>query len=151
MGNTENAAKLIAEKLGDSELLTVAEMKADTFGKYDMILFGSSTWGVGDLQDDWESGIEILRKADLAGKKVGIFGCGDQEMYSDSFVDAIGTLYEAVRGSAEEVVGSWPVDDYEFANSTAVVDGAFVGLPLDEDNQSEMTEERISSWVAGLK
>ncbi len=151
MGNTENAAKKIAEQLGDAELIEVSEMNSDTFAKYDMVLLGSSTWGVGDLQDDWEGAIDVLRDADLSGKKVGFFGCGDQEMYADSFVDALGTLYEAVKDSADAVVGAWPTDNYEFSNSRAVVDGKFVGLALDEDNQSDMTDERISDWVASLK
>ncbi len=151
MGNTEKAAKKIAELIGDSELIEVSAINEETFIKFDMILLGSSTWGTGDLQDDWESKIDTLRDADLAGKKVGFFGCGDQEMYADSFVNALGTLYEAAKDSAREIVGAWPSDDYDFSSSTAIVDGQFVGLALDEDNQPEMSEERIKAWVAGLK
>ena len=150
MGNTENAAKMIAEKLGDAELVSVTEMDGSIFEKYDRILFGCSTWGVGDLQDDWESGIDTIKNVDFSGKQIGFFGCGDQEMYPDSFVDALGTLYEAVKDTAGEIVGKCSVDGYEFSASTAVIDGEFVGLPLDEDNQSEMTSKRITAWVAGL-
>jgi flavodoxin I len=32
-----------------------------------------------------------------------------------------------------------------------VKDGKFVGLVLDEDNQSELTDGRIKNWVAQLK
>ena len=150
MGNTKNAAKKIADLLGDSELFDVAAMTADRLLKYDRILLGSSTWGAGDLQDDWEAGIDVLKNADLSGQKVGFFGCGDQEMYPNSFVDALGILYEAVKGRAEQIIGKWPTDHYVFSNSAAVVDGEFVGLVLDEDNQQDMTAERIRKWVAAL-
>ena len=127
------------------------ELTAGSFDGCEMILLGSSTWGVGDLQDDWESKIDLLKDVNLSGRKVGFFGCGDQEMYADSFADAIGILYETVKDSAGELVGSWPVDGYTFSESRAVVDGSFVGLPLDEDNQPELTELRISEWAAGLR
>ena len=32
-----------------------------------------------------------------------------------------------------------------------VVDGKFCGLALDEDNQEELTDVRISEWTADLK
>ena len=149
-GNTEHAAKLIVERLEDSELIPVNEISEELFHKYDMVLLGSSTWGIGELQDDWESGIEILKRCDFSGKKVGFFGCGDQQLFSDSFVDSLGILYEAVKDTAGEIVGKCHLDGYEFTASAAVVDGSFIGLPLDADNQPEMTAERIIEWVEGL-
>eukprot|EP01156_Anaeramoeba_ignava_P015695 Anaeramoba_ignava/a614910_14.p1 GENE.a614910_14~~a614910_14.p1 ORF type:complete len:161 (+),score=27.64 a614910_14:1044-1526(+) len=151
MGNTENAAGIIAAKLGDeSKIINVSDLKEDSLNDCDRVLLGSSTWGIGDLQDDWEMKINLLGKLDLSGKKIGFFGCGDQEGYADSFADALGTLYEAVKDSGAEIVGQWPVEGYTFDESKAVVDGKFVGLPLDEDNQSTMTESRISEWVKTL-
>ena len=32
----------------------------------------------------------------------------------------------------------------------AVVDGKFVGLALDLDNQSNLTEERLNQWLASI-
>ena len=54
-----------------------------------MLILGSSTWGCGDLQDDWYDGVEILKKADLTGKKVALFACGDGESYGDTFCEAM--------------------------------------------------------------
>lgn len=42
-------------------------------------------------------------------------------------------------------------DGYDFNESKAVVDGKFLGLAIDEDNQSDMTELRVKSWVSQLK
>ncbi|MBI9109306.1 MAG: hypothetical protein JEZ04_21345 [Spirochaetales bacterium] len=60
-------------------------------------------------------------------------------------------LYEAVKETADELVGSWPADGYSFTESKAIVDGKFIGLVLDEDNQPELTEDRIEEWTACLK
>lgn len=151
MGNTENAAELIADKIdGDTNLLNVSELTAECFHSSDTILLGSSTWGVGDLQDDWEGKIDLLKKLNLSGKKVGFFGTGDAESYCDSFVDAMGTLYNAVKDSGAQLIGCWPTDGYNFSTSTAVVDGNFVGLALDYDNQANLTEKRISDWIKSL-
>lgn len=150
MGNTENAATQIAQKIGDSKLVNVSDLSEDIFDDSDTVLLGSSTWGSGDLQDDWEGKIDLLKSINLSEKRVGFFGTGDQESYSDTFVDAIGILYEAVKNNAGEIIGRWPTDGYNFSDSAAVIDGFFIGLALDEDNQSEMTESRISSWISAI-
>ncbi|MBI9109447.1 MAG: flavodoxin [Spirochaetales bacterium] len=151
MGNTEKAASVIAEKIKDeTRLVNVTDMTMETFKDCSTVLLGSSTWGVGDLQDDWESKIDLLKTINLSGKKVGFFGCGDQEMYPDSFVSALGTLYEAVKGTVDNIIGKWPISGYSFTNSAAVVDDYFIGLALDEDNQPELTGSRIEEWVSTL-
>lgn len=151
-GNTQEVAEEIAKKLNvqTSDLHDV--VKADTnFSAYDTVLFGSSTLGFGDLQDDWESYIDKLKTSDLSGKKVALFGCGDSASYSDTFGDAVGKIYQAVKGKGCEVVGSVSTEGYSYDDSEAVVDGKFVGLLIDNDNESDMTEERISNWVEELK
>ena len=40
---------------------------------------------------------------------------------------------------------------YDFSESKAVKNGKFVGLAIDEDNQSDLTEERVKTWVAQIK
>ncbi len=149
-GNTEAAAKQIAELLG-AEVFNVADSPVDELGAYDNLVFGTSTWGVGDLQDDWDEFISELEGADLNGKVVAIFGFGDGETYSDSFVDGMGTIYETVKDKGCKVVGQTDVAGYEYDSSNAVVDGQFVGLPLDEENQGDMTDDRINAWVEKIK
>lgn len=150
-GNTETAAKTIADKLGSCEVINVSDFSADILDKYDTLLLGSSTWGVGDLQDDWETKIAEMKGVDLNGKKVGFFGCGDQDMYPDSFGDALKTLYDAVSDSGAEFVGAMPTDGYDFSESAAVIDGNFIGLILDEDNQADKSDVRIDTWVKKIK
>ena len=148
-GNTEDIAKLIKEKMSQSEveLHNIATAVDDAMKNYDLIIIGASTWGEGDLQDDWEDYINNLNEENLLNKTVAMFGLGDQEEYCDNFLDAMGTIYDKVIESGATVVGSWSSDGYEFDESTALRDGEFVGLALDEDNQDELSDERIHAWI----
>ena len=152
-GATERIAELIKDKLGiDADLIDIGEAEVADFDKYDKLILGSSTWGEGDLQDDWESFWEDFKGIDLSGKTVALFGVGDQEGYPDNFCDAMGTIYrQAVENGANVVGTGWSTEGYDFDESTAVVDGAFVGLCLDEDNQDDLTEERVEMWVEGIR
>ena len=151
-GTTEDIAGRIASKLNIAQgaIYAISKVTADTVAGYDTLLLGSSTWGSGDLQDDWYDGIETLKGADLAGKKIALFGCGDSSSYSDTFCSALGTIYNDLKDSGATFVGSVDPSDYTFDGSDAVVDGQFVGLPIDEVNESDKTDERISNWVASL-
>jgi len=151
-GTTEDIAGRIASKLNiaQGDIYEISKVTADTVAGYDTLLLGSSTWGSGDLQDDWYDGIETPKGADLAGKKIALFGCGDSSSYSDTFCSALGTIYNDLKDSGATFVGSVDPSDYTFDGSDAVVDGQFVGLPIDEVNESDKTDERISNWVASL-
>ena len=151
-GTTEDIAGRIASKLNiaQGDIYEISKVTADTVAGYDPLLLGSSTWGSGDLQEDWYDGIETLKGADLAGKKIALFGCGDSSSYSDTFCSALGTIYNDLKDSGATFVGSVDPSDYTFDGSDAVVDGQFVGLPIDEVNESDKTDERISNWVASL-
>ncbi len=83
--------------------------------------------------------------------KMALFGLGDQVSYSGEFVDALGELYDFVLDCGAETVGRWPVDGYDFDSSNAVEEDEFVGLVIDKDNQSSMTEERVTVWVEQIK
>ena len=63
----------------------------------------------------------------------------------------MGQLYEAAKAAGANIVGAVSTDGYTFDESTAVVDGKFVGLALDEDNESDKTDERIAAWVEEIK
>ena len=133
MGNTEDAAKLISEKLGiENELKNVADITPADRNK----------------QDDW-AGFDFSA-LDVAGKTVAIFGMGDSSSYSDAYCNAMRELYDNFKKAGANIVGAVPTDGYEFDESKAVVDGKFVGLALDNDNQSDLTESRIEAWVAQI-
>ena len=150
-GNTESAAHKIKDLLGDADIFSIGSASVDDMMKYDNLILGSSTWGYGDLQDDWEMVIKQLSDVDFSSKKVAFFGTGDQDAYSDTFVDAIGILYEALGHSKAKFIGEWPIEGYDYTESKAEKDGKFLGLALDDDTQAELTEERIKNWVAKLK
>lgn len=152
-GTVEDLAQRIADKLSveSSDIFNVGEIEADVVDPYEVLLLGSSTWGAGDLQDDWEDFLGKLKKTDLSGKTVAIFGAGDSASFSDTFCDAIGTIYQDLQGTGCAFAGFVSTKGYTFDDSTALVDGQFVGLPLDELNEDDVTDERIGAWVEQLK
>lgn len=153
-GYTQTAAEMIQQEFGGEEVVTlydISRTEPSDFDDYDSIIIGCPTWNVGQLQDDWDNFFDQLDDIDFTGKKVAYFGEGDQVGYADSFQDAMGILEEKISEQGGETVGYWSTEGYDFTESKAVRDGQFVGLALDEDNQSDLTEERIKTWVAQLK
>jgi len=148
-GNTKAIAERIQKAFGadNADIHDVASASANDLQNYLYLIFGTSTWGAGGLQDDWDAFVSQFEHIDLSGKKVALFGLGDQEMYTDTFVNGMGILYDALAGKGCEVVGSWPTDEYSFEDSAAIRDNSFVGLAIDEDNQSDITDERVRKWV----
>ena len=149
-GTCEAIAEKIANKLG-VEALEVTKFNADTINAHDNLIIGSSTWGGGDLQDDWYDGIKVLKSADLSGKTVAVFGCGDASSYPDTFCGAMAELYNIAKDNGAKIIGFVPTDGYTFDDSEAIVDGMFVGLALDDLNEEEKTEGRIDTWLEGIK
>ena len=95
--------------------------------------------------------LDTLTTKNLAGKKVGFIGVGDQEGFGDTFVDAIGIIYEAIKDMGITLVGTTSTDGYNFGASRAIEDDEFIGLVIDENNQSDLTDDRIKAWVEQVK
>lgn len=152
-GTTESVARTIAEKLGipSSDVYDVSKMTADVAGSYEALILGTSTWGDGELQDDWYDGIKVLKGMDLSGKTVALFGCGDSESYSDTFCDGMGILFNDLKNSGCRFIGAVPDADYTYISSIAVTDSNFVGLAIDDINESDKTDERVTAWTEKLK
>lgn len=152
-GTTESVARLIAEKLGVSaaDVHDVSKLDAALAESYEALILGTSTWGDGELQDDWYDGIKVLKNANLSGKTIALFGCGDSESYSDTFCDGMGILFEDLKDSGCTFVGAVSDSDYTYASSVASADGKFVGLALDDVNESDRTDARVSAWTEMLK
>ena len=148
-GTCEAIAGKIAEKVG-AEAINVADLTNDIIAENDNLLIGTSTWGVGELQDDWYDGLETLKGADLSDKVVAVFGCGDSASYSDTFCGAMRELYDAAKASGAMVVGEVDIDGYTFDGSDAVVDNKFVGLALDDINEDDKTDSRIDAWIGQI-
>ena len=149
-GNTKDIAEKLASELG-AQAQNIAEADAEAIGGFDSLILATSTWGAGDLQDDWEDFLPNMDDIDLSSTKVALVGLGDQENYPDTFVDGMATIAEKVEEQGGTIVGHTSTDGYEFDNSEAVREGKFIGLVIDEDNQSDLTDQRIASWVASVK
>lgn len=153
-GSSTGTCQSIAEKIASKlkvEAIDVQTLDAGVVDSYDNLIIGTSTWGAGELQDDWYDGLKLLQGANLSGKTIAIFGCGDCESYGDTFVSAMGELYNGLKGSGAAFIGRVPTAGYNFSDSEAVVDGEFVGLALDDVNEEDKTDERIDTWIESIK
>ena len=152
MGTTEAVAQDIARQLGvaDADVHNVADASADQTQKYDLLVLGSSTWGAGELQDDWYGFLDKLKAQDLSGRKVALFGCGDSGSYPDTFCDAIGLIYDGLRQSGCSFVGAYVPEGYARMASLVCRDGKFVGLAIDE-SAPDKTDERVAAWCGQIK
>lgn len=151
-GSTTGTTEGIAQKVGnllDADVMSVTDI--DKVENYEFVIFATSTWGMGDLQDDWIDGIDNLKTKNLSGKKVGFIGLGDQASFGDTFVDGIGIIYDEIKDMGITLVGKTSTDGYDFSGSRAVMDDEFIGLVIDENNQSDLTDERVNAWVEMVK
>lgn len=150
---TESVALRLAKMLAPPEvtLIDIEENTVASLASFDLLIFGISTWGIGAMPDEWEEFLSKLEKAELKDKKAAIFGLGDQESYPFTFCDAMGLLFDFLKEKNCRLVGNIPSEGYRFERSFALRDGKFVGLPLDEVNQPELTEKRLRSWIKVLR
>ena len=151
-GSTAKVARKIQELLGTdvASVHNVSSAAKHDVEKYDFLVLGTAAWGIGEMHSDWERFIDKLIEADLADKKVALFGLGDQKIYPESFVDGMGTIFCRLPHK-ENVIGSTSTEGFKFYYSTAEKEGKFVGLALDDDTQPELTEKRITDWVGQIK
>ncbi|NLI99794.1 MAG: flavodoxin [Bacteroidales bacterium] len=150
-GNTEMVAKQVQDLFnGEADIFNVLEVSLDEIVPYPYLIIGTSTTGVGDLQDDWEGFLPYFSKMDFTGKTVALFALGDSASYSTSFAESMKVVYDELVDKVR-IVGQTPDEGYTYDDSMALVDGMFVGLPIDEDNEYDMTAERLERWVEKLK
>lgn len=152
-GDTENVAQKIATRLGigKEDIHNVANTQPNAVEPYEVLLLGCSTWGVGEMQDDWNDFLFKLKDLDLKSKTVALFGCGDSVSFGGSFCDALGVIYKELQRTGCTFTGEVAPSGYNFDNSEAMIDGKFVGLPIDEMNEQDKTDERINNWTEELK
>lgn len=148
-GNTEAVARKINGQLIEmADLIDIACITIEDLNKYDFLFLGTPTYGMGGLQNDWKTFLPELKKADLSKKTFALFGLGDSVSNPNTFVNGMGTIFQALQNSGCRIVGSCLTDGYSFVDSEALVDGKFVGLPLDQDNEPGLTDSRIVHWLS---
>lgn len=155
-GNTETVAGYIS-KFAGVECEEIGDAKSEDLEAHESIIVGAPTWHTGADEersgttwDDWL--YKTLPSLNLSGKKVAVFGCGDQESYGDYYCDAAGELHDCFVKAGCKVFGQTSTDGYSHASSKAEIEpGTFCGLMFDEDNQYDISEERAKKWIAQLK
>ncbi|MGV8827507.1 MAG: flavodoxin [Breznakibacter sp.] len=146
LGNTQFVAEKIHSFFPDALLASVSELNVGMLSSFDLIVLGTSTWGVGDMQDDFGTFVSKLLLSDLEGKTFALFGLGDQHNYPDTFCNGMGKLYHLLENMEVRFVGQWPIDGYDYSESEAVIDRHFVGLAIDEENEPDLTDGRVTQW-----
>jgi flavodoxin short chain len=128
-GNTETTAEIIEKTLSskgfDVTSKDVSFISPEETSGYDILLLGSSTWGDDEieLQDDFLPFYDDMKKADLSGRKVAVFGCGDSSY--TFFCGAVDAIEDKVRDLGGNLIAD--------------------GLKIDGDPDDSMDE--IKSWA----
>jgi flavodoxin I len=157
-GAVHRVAKKIREIIGHDKvvMVPVKDATVSDLEKYDKIIFGLSTvgnetWHATYSNLDWAGFLPEIGKTRYEGKTLAIYGLGDHITYAATFVDHIGLLGRELMKNGATLLGQVATDGYEFDESEAVVDGQFIGLPVDEDFEPEMTDERVRRWLEQLR
>jgi flavodoxin I len=161
-GPLDGAVHRVAQKVKDAiggdkvVLVPVKDASVKDLEKYDKIIFGISTvgketWHAKYNNADWAGFLPEIGKTRYEGKTLAVFGLGDHVTYASTFVDHIGLLGRELMDRGATLVGQVPTDGYEFNDSAAIIDGKFIGLPVDEDFEPELTDERVKNWVEQIR
>jgi len=161
-GMTEAMAHAMYRVLGDdiaSTPLNVNQAKVSELMQYNALILGVPSYGVGELpgrttgseEGNWEEFLFRLDESDLSGKRIALFGLGNQQKYYDRFAGSLIHLYRHVTAYGAEVIGAWSTEGYQFSRSNSVINDKFVGLVLDHHTQPEMTKDRILGWLEQIK
>ena len=160
-GTTRLMAKKISKKLGDlaAKPLNINRIELEDLLAYDALILGTPTYGegvtpglaTGAENGSWQEFFPKLSDNCLQGKTIALYGLGDQDKYSDRFANGLRELYDKVTSAGATTIGAWNTDGYHFDTSKAVIDNSFVGLVIDQPNQSMLTEERLELWLETIK
>lgn len=161
-GNTRRVAKDIAGLLGSglaAKPVNIRNAGVADLLNYDVLILGAPTYGEGELPglatgnatESWAEFLPKLDGHDFTGKIVAIYGLGNQKTYPDDFVSAMFYLYDSFKQCGATIIGQCDAEGYNFKSSKAIVDGRFVGLVLDQENQKNLTNERLDAWLKILQ
>lgn len=154
--NTKKTAK-VAEQIQATfnddavEMVNAEDITSSVFGSYEQMILGVPTWFDGELPNYWDEFVPELEDMDLKGKRIALYGLGDQKGYPENFQDAVGILAEILENQGAEIVGLTSIKGYTFESSRAVRGDHFLGLAIDYENQGSKNKTRIPAWVEVLK
>ena len=153
-GNVEKAANVVYGKLG-SEMADIYDLESFDLSRlhqYELAILGGSTVGADNWEDAtndnmWNWFFRNIEGKDLSDLTFAAFGLGNQMLYPDNFVDALGIFHDEIAKTNARIIGRWPVTGYRFTNSEGAQKDEFYGLALDEDTEHELTDERVTRWL----
>jgi len=150
---TGKVAELIKEAFDNDmvEMVNAEEINESLFMSFDQIIMGVATWFDGELPNFWDEFVPALEDMDLSGKKIALYGLGDQKGYPENFLDGVGLMANILEKRNANLIGFTSVEGYEFESSQAVRGNEFAGLAIDYENQGSMSKGRITAWVESLK
>lgn len=157
-GSSTGSTMKVAQQLGvllnvsPNDIHDVSRVAPAAVGEYEVLLLGSSTWGAGNVQEDWIDFGTGLKALALNDKTVAVFGCGNQNM-KNTFCNAVGKIADLAAETGAKIIGQFNAEGYNFKKSEAQLEGLplMKGLVLDEGNASELTSPRLKAWTALLK
>ena len=158
-GNVNRVANKLGELIGNDkvDIVPVKEVEKGDLAKYHKIILVGSTvgadhWDNEIIVDEWIEFFTKIEEISFEKKKVAIVGLGNSVLYPAHFADGMAVLYERIIKQNAEVFGFVDSKDYDFTDSEAVnEEGFFCGLAIDEDNEAELTTERLEKWISILK
>jgi flavodoxin I len=147
------SAKKIQQALGNSnvDMINAEEVNKKLVSSYKNIILSAPTWFDGELPNYWDEFVPELEEMDLAGKRIALFGGGDQKNYPENFVDAIGIMANLLESRGAEIIGFTSTKGYTFEHSEALRGNRFAGLALDFENQGKQINDKIKNWCEQLK
>jgi flavodoxin I len=150
---TGKVAERIKEAFNDDmvEMVNAEEINEDLFMSFDQIVMGVPTWFDGELPNYWDEFVPALEDLDLSGKKIALYGLGDQKGYPENFLDGMGLMANILEKSGANLLGFTSVEGYNYESSLAERGDQFAGLAIDYENQGSMNKERIAAWVESLR
>ena len=154
--NTKKTGKIatqIREGFNDPniEMVNAEELTEEQFLSFENLILGVPTWFDGELPNYWDEFVPALEDLDLKGKKIALFGLGDQKGYPENFLDGVGIMADILEAQGASLVGYTSTEGYEFESSRALREEHFLGLAIDYENQGSMNKQRIAAWVEQLR
>lgn len=153
-GNVEQVARKISKKLINSILVikSIDKVTVQDLEDCDNWIIGGSTvgshvWMDADDSNKWNTFFKSMDSIDMKSKVVAFYGLGDQILYPHHFVDGLGVFQEEFEKRNAKIVGHWPIEGYNFYDSDGMADKKFYGLALDEDQEPELTDGRLTKWL----
>jgi flavodoxin I len=150
---TGRVAGRIKEAFGEDpvEMVNAEEITGLKFLSYEQMILGVATWFDGELPNHWDEFVPDLEGLDLKGKKIALFGLGDQKGYPENFLDGMGIMASILEQRGATLVGFTSTEGYEYESSLAERGDQFAGLAIDFENMGGQIKDQVKAWVEQLR